>query len=67
MWGISRNTRRWWSLESGEEIGYYPEDDAEKFAAEILAGNPASDWGGDPDLSRVGGPFCRIPLGTPAT
>lgn len=32
-WGISRNTRRWWSLEAGERIGYQPEDDAEVYAA----------------------------------
>ena len=38
VWGISRNTRRWWSLEAGEQIGYHPQDDSEVFAQEILAG-----------------------------
>jgi uronate dehydrogenase len=32
VWGISRNTRRWWSLAAGERIGYFPQDDAEDYA-----------------------------------
>lgn len=32
VWGISRNTRRWFSLEPGREIGYEPQDDAEAYA-----------------------------------
>ncbi|WP_210508990.1 NAD(P)-dependent oxidoreductase [Naasia sp. SYSU D00057] len=35
VWGISRNTRRWWSLEEGERIGYHPQDDAELYADEV--------------------------------
>jgi len=63
VWGISRNTRRWWSLEEGEAIGYYPVDDAEKFAAEYLNGT-------EPDLTDpvhhlLGGQFCVVPLGEP--
>lgn len=38
VWGISRNTRRWWSLDAGERIGYVPVDDSEVFAAEVPAG-----------------------------
>ncbi|HLH59482.1 MAG TPA: NAD(P)-dependent oxidoreductase [Streptosporangiaceae bacterium] len=37
VYGISRNTRRWWDLAPGEAIGYHPRDDAEDFAAEVLA------------------------------
>jgi NADP-dependent aldehyde dehydrogenase len=64
VWGISRNTRRWWSLEEGHRIGYHPVDDAEAFAAEIVAAE------GEPDLrdivhDTVGGPFCTVPLGVP--
>lgn len=33
VWGVSRNTRRWWSLETGERIGYLPQDDSEVYAA----------------------------------
>ena len=29
VWGVSANTRRWWSLREAEAIGYHPEDDAE--------------------------------------
>jgi len=61
VWGISRNTRRWWSLAEGEAIGYHPVDDAEKFASEYLNGQ-------EPDLTDpvhrlLGGQFCAIPLG----
>lgn len=62
VWGISRNTRRWWSLAAGEEIGFHPEDDSEAFAEEILGG-PESP---DPDLPEqrlAGGKFCFVELG----
>lgn len=35
VWGVSRNTRRWWSLEAGERIGFFPEDDSERYAGEV--------------------------------
>jgi uronate dehydrogenase len=35
VWGVSRNTRRWWSLEAGERIGFFPEDDSERYADEV--------------------------------
>jgi nucleoside-diphosphate-sugar epimerase len=62
VWGISANTRRWWSTAGGEALGYRPRDDAETFAAEILEAY------GEPDLDTVendlvGGEFCRLPLG----
>jgi nucleoside-diphosphate-sugar epimerase len=65
IWGISRNMRRWWSLAAGEDIGYHPVDDAEAHAGSLLAGQPDPDWAEDPDLCRVGGAFCRTPLGAP--
>jgi len=37
VYGISRNTRRWWDLAPGEAIGYHPRDDAEAYADEVLA------------------------------
>ncbi|WP_432542401.1 NAD-dependent epimerase/dehydratase family protein [Kineococcus sp. SYSU DK002] len=60
VWGISRNTRRWWSLAEGEAIGYHPQDDSERFAAQVLAA-------ADPDevTDLVGGPFTANPLGRP--
>lgn len=63
VWGVSRNTRGWWSLAAGEAIGFHPQDDAEDFAAELIAAHGEPDWSADPDLTRVGGPWCDIPLG----
>ncbi|WP_020524474.1 NAD-dependent epimerase/dehydratase family protein [Catelliglobosispora koreensis] len=65
VWGISRNTRRWWSLAEGEAIGYYPQDDAEGFADELIAEHGEPDFRADPVLTRVGGQWCDIPLGVP--
>ena len=62
IWGVSRNTRRWWSLAAGEAIGYHPVDDAEAFAEAMIGefGEP------DPELPvhrLVGGQTCAVPLG----
>ena len=62
VWGVSRNTRRWWSLAEGEAIGYHPEDDAEVFAAKRVAEFGEPDFTGDPELNRVGGWWCGWPL-----
>ncbi|HEY2724963.1 MAG TPA: NAD(P)-dependent oxidoreductase [Pseudonocardiaceae bacterium] len=57
VWGVSANTRSWWSAAEGHALGYHPQDDAEDHAPEILrAGAP--DWFGDDELALVGGPFC---------
>jgi uronate dehydrogenase len=61
VWGVSANTRRWWSLEAGEAVGFHPRDDAEVFAAEM--GAPAQTDVQDPIHHRVGGAFCDLPLG----
>ncbi len=45
VWGVSANTRRWWSLEAGRAIGFEPQDDAERYADEVS----------DDDSDRVGG------------
>ena len=55
VWGVSANTRRWWSLEAGHALGFEPQDDAEVFAGSV--GEPsASD-----DL--VGGRFTTSSFG----
>lgn len=41
VWGVSRNARAWFLPGAGERIGYYPEDDAEAFAAGIDDGDDA--------------------------
>lgn len=60
VWGISANTRRWWSLAEGEAIGYHPQDDSERFAVEVLAAA-----GPDEIVDLVGGDFLLNPLGNP--
>nr|WP_259468069.1 hypothetical protein [Rhodococcus sp. SBT000017] len=61
VWGISKNSRAWWSGSEGAEIGYLPRDDAEQFAEQFLAEH---EWTfSDPILQRVGGAFCDHPLG----
>ncbi len=59
VWAISRNTRRWFSLEPGRKIGYEPQDDAEAYAALV---GPASD---NPDNGLIGAGFADAahPLG----
>jgi nucleoside-diphosphate-sugar epimerase len=47
VWGVSANTRRWWSTAGGETIGFHPHDDAETFA-ELYPGSP-------PEPEYVGG------------
>ena len=45
-WGVSANTRSYWSPTNCEPLGYYPAQNAEDFAAEILAQpNPVSGVG----------------------
>lgn len=56
VWGVSANTRAWFSMEEATALGYHPEDDAEAYADEI----PAEHGDADPDdpVHRlVGGPF----------
>ena len=36
VYGVSANTRGWWDLAPGAELGYHPQDDAEDFATRIL-------------------------------
>ena len=55
--GVSANTRGGFvSLDEARALGYEPQDDAEAYAAEIIAryGEPDPD---DPVLRRLGGEF----------
>ena len=56
VYGISANTRRWWDLEPGRALGYHPIDDAEVYAAGILAGAAEPDPA-DYKNSYLGGDF----------
>lgn len=55
LWGVSANTRRWWSVVEGEALGYRPENDSEAYADGIGAPGRYDDL--------VGGPFVAMPLG----
>ncbi|WP_308460686.1 NAD(P)-dependent oxidoreductase [Streptomyces sp. Ru72] len=65
--GISANTRAWWELNSARALGYKPRDDAERYAAELLAsfGGPLSP--SDPDAAYVGGRMAVRPHQTSAS
>jgi len=55
VWGVSDNTRRWWSLAAAAELGYTPYDDAEAFAT------PWDEPPADPARHRVGGDWLDLP------
>ncbi|HEY7144538.1 MAG TPA: NAD(P)-dependent oxidoreductase [Streptosporangiaceae bacterium] len=57
-YGVSANTRGGYvSLDAARALGYQPRDDAEDYAAEVIAaqGEPDPD---DPVLQHLGGEFC---------
>jgi hypothetical protein len=59
-YGVSANTRGGYvSLAEARALGYEPQDDAEAYAAEILAADPNRDLPDDqvPELRYLGGPF----------
>ena len=55
VWGVSHNTRGWWSLAEGQAIGYEPIDDAEDYAEQILAATAGQPAPAGPE--RLGGPY----------
>jgi uronate dehydrogenase len=58
-YGVSANTRGGFvSLAEARALGYQPTDDAEAYAAEIIAASGEPDPDGDPVLAHLGGPFC---------
>jgi uronate dehydrogenase len=54
VYGISANTRGWWDLGPGCALGYRPVDDAEAYAAEVLAARGDLDPD-DPEYAYLGG------------
>lgn len=61
IWGVSANTRAWFSMEEATALGYHPSDDAEVYADELVAqeGEPNPT---DPVHRLVGGPFTLDPF-----
>jgi uronate dehydrogenase len=52
IYGVSANTRGWWDLAPGHDLGYHPRDDAEEFADAVPEG-PDDEL----EAAFVGGPF----------
>lgn len=58
VYGVSANTRGGWaSLDEARAIGYEPQDDAEEYAAEVIAAEGEPDPA-SPLLAHLGGEFC---------
>ncbi len=62
VYGISNNDRVVVDNTKASFLGYRPKDNAEQFAAEVLADTPALDHS-DPEHSLIGGPFAVVELG----
>jgi uronate dehydrogenase len=46
VWGVSANTRSWWDDRGADHLGYVPTQNAEEYAAQVLAGpNPLDALG----------------------
>lgn len=58
IYGVSRNTRGGWvSLDEARALGFEPQDDSERFAADVIARNGEPDPA-DPMLGYLGGEYC---------
>jgi uronate dehydrogenase len=63
IYGVSANDQAQVDNSAAGFLGYRPKDNAEQFAADILASAPASDPQ-DPAQTCVGGPFAAVDLGS---
>ena len=62
VWGVSNNTRSYWTPTGSEALGWHPIQNAEDYAAEILAKeNPISEIG----RRYQGGSFAAIDFTPP--
>jgi len=62
VYGVSNNDRAPVDNSKASFLGYRPKDNAEQFAEQILAGEPAMDHK-DPGAMCHGGPFAKVELG----
>ena len=62
VWGVSNNDRSPVSNSKVGFLGYRPKDNAEQFAASVLADAPSVDLC-DPEHLCLGGPFASVELG----
>jgi uronate dehydrogenase len=65
LYGVSANTRGWWDLQPGRALGYHPEDDAERYAEQVLAAGHDEDQVAA-EAAFVGGPYATAALVRPA-
>jgi uronate dehydrogenase len=56
VWGVSANTRSWWDPTAARALGYTAVDDAEPYAAALIAAHGEADPA-DPVHARVGGEY----------
>ena len=56
VFGVSNNERRWWDNRQAGHIGYKPQDNAERYASDILS-NSAKDDPEDPAIKYQGGNY----------
>ena len=66
VYGVSDNDRAPVDNANASFLGYRPKDNAEQFAAEILAEAPDADPA-DPGQMCHGGPFASVELGNSGT
>ncbi len=52
VWGVSNNSRRWFSIDRGRELGYWSRDDGEAFGAGIV-GDIDNYVGGSPPKREI--------------
>ena len=62
IYGVSDNDRNPVDNSTAQHLGYRPKDNAEQFAADILAHEPAADPQ-DPAVACHGGAFAAVPIG----
>ena len=66
VYGVSDNKRSWYDNSNAHRLGYRPQDDAERFAAEVLAkekpGDPRAEMyqGGNFVFAEIGGDPSRM-------
>ena len=62
LYGVSDNTRGWWDLEPGRRLGYHPQDDAERYAEQVIP-DPERD---EVQGAHVGGTYATEEFHRPA-
>lgn len=56
VWGVSANSRAWFSMDEATALGYHPQDDAETYAEQLIGAEREPD-AHDPVHRFVGGPL----------